>query len=156
MKIANKHDIESCENLFKAVTKCSSEAGSSTDLAKSLQELKSGVVEAAIMDHYQLDLDKSSEPIKEVKGGRFNEGRWSKKEHQVFLESFEKYGKNWKKLQDCVGTRSSTQARSHAQKHMAKLNRAAARNGMSGRMNAAMCGCKQKDLTVGTKERWLT
>ena len=33
-----------------------------------------------------------------------------------FLEAIEIYGRDWKKVQDYVGTRTSTQARSHAQK----------------------------------------
>lgn len=45
-----------------------------------------------------------------------NTGRWSKEEHQKFLEAIDLYGRDWKKVQDYVVTRTSTQARSHAQK----------------------------------------
>lgn len=48
-------------------------------------------------------------------------GRWTKEEHKRFLEAFNLYGKNWKKVQEFVGTRSTTQVRSHAQKYLAKL-----------------------------------
>lgn len=48
-------------------------------------------------------------------------GRWTKTEHQKFLEALKLYGKNWKQIQEYVGTRSATQARSHAQKYFAKL-----------------------------------
>ena len=48
-------------------------------------------------------------------------GRWSKAEHKRFLEALNLYGKNWKKVQEYVGTRTTTQARSHAQKYFAKL-----------------------------------
>lgn len=44
----------------------------------------------------------------------FNQGRWSDAEHKKFMEGIEKYGKDWKKVEEHVGTRSSTQARSHA------------------------------------------
>jgi len=46
----------------------------------------------------------------------FNNGRWSKEEHEKFLEAVKLYGRNWRKVQGYVGTRTSTQARSHAQK----------------------------------------
>lgn len=37
-------------------------------------------------------------------------------EHYLFLLAVKEHGKNWKKIEDFVKTRSSTQARSHAQK----------------------------------------
>ena len=50
-----------------------------------------------------------------------NEGRWSFKEHIKFIEAIAEYGKNWKDVQKYVGSRSSAQARSHAQKFFLKL-----------------------------------
>jgi len=50
-------------------------------------------------------------------------GRWTKDEHFRFLEALKLYGKEWKRVQQHVGTRSSTQARSHAQKFFVKLEK---------------------------------
>ena len=50
-----------------------------------------------------------------------NEGRWSYEEHIKFIEAIIQYGKNWKSVQKYVGTRTSAQARSHAQKFFLKL-----------------------------------
>lgn len=50
-------------------------------------------------------------------------GRWTKEEHFRFLEALKLYGKEWKKVQQHVGSRSSTQARSHAQKFFVKLEK---------------------------------
>ena len=48
-------------------------------------------------------------------------GRWTKEEHNKFIEGIIKFGNDWKKVQKYVSTRSSTQARSHAQKFLLKL-----------------------------------
>jgi SHAQKYF class myb-like DNA-binding protein len=47
-------------------------------------------------------------------------GRWSKDEHERFLQGLELYGRSWKKIKKIVGTRSATQIRSHAQKFFAR------------------------------------
>ena len=52
-----------------------------------------------------------------------NAGRWTDEEHQRFKEALGKYGKNWKKIQEYVGTRSTTQTRSHAQKYFYKMGK---------------------------------
>lgn len=52
-----------------------------------------------------------------------NIGRWEKDERARFIEALEKYDKDWKKIQDYVGTRSIVQIRSHAQKYFSKLER---------------------------------
>lgn len=46
----------------------------------------------------------------------YHVGKWTKEEHTLFMDAFNTYGKNWKKIQECVATRSITQVRSHAQK----------------------------------------
>ena len=50
-----------------------------------------------------------------------NEGRWSKEEHEKFLEGIVLYGINWKKVKTLIGTRTSIQVRSHAQKFFYKM-----------------------------------
>ena len=50
-----------------------------------------------------------------------NEGRWNDDEHLRFIEAISIYGNNWKEVQKYVGTRSSNQVRSHAQKFILKL-----------------------------------
>eukprot|EP00826_Nyctotherus_ovalis_P000731 TRINITY_DN10028_c0_g1_i20.p1 TRINITY_DN10028_c0_g1~~TRINITY_DN10028_c0_g1_i20.p1 ORF type:complete len:237 (-),score=6.23 TRINITY_DN10028_c0_g1_i20:345-1055(-) len=59
------------------------------------------------------------------------EGHWSAEEHRRFLEgtfivlrvAIKLYGKNWKKIEEHIGTRNGTQIRSHAQKYSLKLCR---------------------------------
>jgi len=50
-----------------------------------------------------------------------NGGRWSYEEHIKFIEGIIQFGKNWKNVQKYVGSRTSAQARSHAQKFFLKL-----------------------------------
>jgi SHAQKYF class myb-like DNA-binding protein len=33
-------------------------------------------------------------------------GRWTKEEHKSFLEALKLFGKNWKKVEEHVGTRT--------------------------------------------------
>ena len=49
-------------------------------------------------------------------------GRWTHEEHSLFLKGLQMYGKNWKKIQSLVKTRTNSQIRSHAQKFFEKLN----------------------------------
>jgi len=71
----------------------------------------------------------SSNPIlkkgrkKKKKESNFNTGRWLQEEHQRFIEALLKFGNDWKNVQRYVGSRSSTQARSHAQKFFVKIGK---------------------------------
>ena len=50
-------------------------------------------------------------------------GRWNKDEHKKFIEAIIKFGNNWKDVQKYIDTRTSTQARSHAQKYFEKMRK---------------------------------
>jgi len=69
----------------------------------------------------------TSQPQKDQIGAEEQEpkksGRWTMDEHFRFLEALQRFGKEWKRVQQHVCTRSSTQARSHAQKFFVKLER---------------------------------
>ena len=78
-----------------------------------------------------LERKKLGRKIKEIKikhkrlskEGHYNCGRWQPEEHKRFIEAIMKYGNEWKLVQKHVGTRSSTQARSHAQKFFVKIKK---------------------------------
>ena len=50
-------------------------------------------------------------------------GRWTRDEHNKFVDGLRKYGKNWKLIEDYVNTRSGSQIRSHAQKFFSRLEK---------------------------------
>ncbi len=54
-----------------------------------------------------------------AKKGKF--GRWSSNEAYLFEILLERYGKNWRKIQEHIKNRSLAQIRSHAQKHFEKI-----------------------------------
>lgn len=55
--------------------------------------------------------------------GNRTSGRWSKEEHHRFIEGLTKFGKNWKKVEEHIGTRTGAQIRSHAQKFFIRLTK---------------------------------
>lgn len=50
-------------------------------------------------------------------------GRWTRSEHIRFIQALTLYGRDWRKVQLYVKTRTSTQARSHAQKFIVKIKK---------------------------------
>ena len=75
--------------------------------------------------------DKIFEPKKEETihssslepSAEFNAGRWTEEEHSKFLKGILEYGNEWKMVQKIIKTRTSTQARSHAQKFFLKIKK---------------------------------
>lgn len=51
----------------------------------------------------------------------FANGRWTKEERTKFAYGLYKYGTNWKKIRQFIGTRNNIQLRSHAQKFLIKV-----------------------------------
>ena len=54
---------------------------------------------------------------------RIAKGRWKNEEHRAFLYSLRSFGKDWYRVEEAIGTRSSAQIRSHAQKFLCKLEK---------------------------------
>ena len=53
----------------------------------------------------------------------YNSGRWLTQEHYKFIEAMFLYGNEWRKVERYIKTRSSAQARSHAQKFFINLQK---------------------------------
>jgi len=66
-------------------------------------------------------LTKLGKKVKPSKNGDFRNGRWTQAEHLLFIQSIIQFGNEWRKVEKYIGTRSSTQARSHAQKFFEKM-----------------------------------
>lgn len=54
---------------------------------------------------------------------RFNKGRWSKTEHELFLRGLGQFGKDWAVISGLLKTRSVLQIRTHAQKYFRSVER---------------------------------
>ena len=70
-------------------------------------------------NYFSLSNNNTMRPNQEK--SKFAIGRWHIGEHKRFLEAIIKYGNDWKKVEKHIGTRNSSQARSHAQKFFIKL-----------------------------------
>ena len=66
------------------------------------------------------DSPNREDPKKQTK---YNSGRWTQEEHLKFIDGILEYGNEWKKVQSLIKTRSSTQARSHAQKFFLRIKK---------------------------------
>ena len=66
---------------------------------------------------------------------QFHSGRWTEEEHQKFIDGILEYGNEWKKVQQIIRTRSSTQARSHAQKFFLRVKKIIKNNGGNFNIN---------------------
>lgn len=56
-------------------------------------------------------------------GQIYNQGRWTQLEHLIFLAWIIHFGRDWKKIEYHVQTRSSAQSRSHAQKVLRRMDK---------------------------------
>ncbi|KAL4462623.1 hypothetical protein ABPG74_000453 [Tetrahymena malaccensis] len=69
--------------------------------------------------------DNSNSQSNNEKVSNKTSGRWTKDEHKKFIEGIQKYGRNWKKVEEHIGTRTGAQIRSHAQKFFNRLEKEA-------------------------------
>jgi SHAQKYF class myb-like DNA-binding protein len=83
----------------------------------------SSICEQNSTNNSEKKLKKHSFKLRRNRDGSYHCGRWQPDEHQRFIEAIFKFGNEWKQVQKYVGTRSSTQARSHAQKIFVKMKR---------------------------------
>ncbi|KAJ7526483.1 hypothetical protein O6H91_16G008500 [Diphasiastrum complanatum] len=57
--------------------------------------------------------------------------RWTEEEHQKFLDALKLYGRAWRRIEEHIGTKTTVQIRSHAQKFFCKLEREQSGGGTS-------------------------
>jgi len=92
------------------------------ELVNTTNNFNTGEIDSLLLaDRFNKQL--VSEGHNHSQGIKFNNGRWSTEEHQKFIEAIFLYGNEWKKVQQHIKTRSSTQARSHAQKFFIRLRK---------------------------------
>ena len=88
-----------------------------------------------------------------------NEGRWTDEEHSKFLEAYDAMiavdpaRRRWPTVAAAVGTRSTTQCRSHAQKYFKKLRRAAKRRRAAPAAPAPIVTDSESSLDISSTSR---
>lgn len=56
-------------------------------------------------------------------GVQENTGRWTKSEHEIFIEGLKRHGREWKLIAAMIKTRTVVQIRTHAQKYFQKVQK---------------------------------
>ena len=85
-------------------------------------EVLNNTLNENILANHEIKLSGSSK-AGEINGYNFQTGKWTEEEHEKFIEGILNYGNEWKKVQQIIKTRSSTQARSHAQKFFLRIKK---------------------------------
>ena len=89
-------------------------------------------------------------PGRVVDTGREHTGRWTRQEHEAFLQALRLYGKEWKKVAAKVKTRTVVQTRTHAQKYFQKLQKTMEQTGMEDITHVEMGTSSQTTTTTTT------
>lgn len=92
----------------------------SLNLQKQLSESQNSTI---MEDGTHNSCGSSAGGLADEEGKNFQQGRWTQYEHLIFLACIIHFGRDWKKIEYHVQTRSSSQARSHAQKVLKKMDR---------------------------------
>lgn len=73
--------------------------------------------------HFSAASSTPKSKLKVMEAGQEHTGRWTREEHEAFLQALQQYGKEWKKVAAKVKTRTVVQTRTHAQKYFQKLQK---------------------------------
>lgn len=94
--------------------------------AETEDKLKGNLNDSSKRSNDDITITDKSEEVDESGGEsskKFKTGRWTEEEHKKFMEAIMIYGNDWKKVQKVLMTRSSIQARSHAQKFFLRVRK---------------------------------
>jgi SHAQKYF class myb-like DNA-binding protein len=95
----------------------------------SIISLRNGISEKQLLYREECqeqvtELSNDNSPLNLILfGNEQKAGRWTTEEHKKFMEGMLYFANDWKKVQNHIKTRTSTQARSHAQKFFLKLSK---------------------------------
>ena len=127
--ISHKNKIYSNQNIKSNISNNSNEENSPNYFSQEKIKSKGN-------NNYQFNNNINNEIENENStNNQFHAGRWTEEEHQKFIDGILEYGNEWKKVQQIIKTRSSTQARSHAQKFFLRVKKIIKNNGGNFNIN---------------------
>ena len=65
----------------------------------------------------------NSSPKNKKESNSSLQGRWTNEEHKLFVEGIRLFKRDWRSIENHIGTRTCSQIRSHAQKYYMRLER---------------------------------
>lgn len=97
-----------------------------SNIVKQAKPVKDNIIsiDTHLLKASEKDVDKSIKSHNDsVNDKSKTSGRWTAEEHKKFVDALKKFGKQWKKVEEYIKTRSGAQIRSHAQKYFLKIQK---------------------------------
>ncbi|KAL4502189.1 hypothetical protein ABPG72_000424 [Tetrahymena utriculariae] len=157
--MTTKDNKQSCQNstsdensihnqvlLLQQLNNANNSMYSASPRANQLSSVQAGNLTASGCDTFQQNASAHSKAafVNALSSSAASQhGRWTKEEHQKFLEGLNIYGKNWKKVEEHIGTRTGAQIRSHAQKFFNRLEKEFGKTNLTKDLNANSSSAQQ-------------
>ncbi|EAR86833.3 Myb-like DNA-binding domain, shaqkyf class protein (macronuclear) [Tetrahymena thermophila SB210] len=153
---SDENSIHNQVLLLQQLNNANNSMYSASPRANQLSSVQAGSLAASGCDAFQQNASAHSKAAgvnAQSSSAASQHGRWTKEEHQKFLEGLNIYGKNWKKVEEHIGTRTGAQIRSHAQKFFNRLEKEFGKTNVTKDLNANSASAQQSQQIQQQKQQ---